>query len=68
MVSESLLLQNLHALLCDNLDDSVMIEIFYCQVEVNVSQDRSYAINFLASLSDWRDNEKSFFLKNDKHF
>ena len=68
MVSESLLLQNLQALLCDNLDDSVMIEIFYCQVEVNVSQDRSYAINFLASLSDRRNNEKSFFLKNDKHF
>ena len=68
MVSESLLLQNLHALLCDNLDDSVMIEIFYCQVEVNVSQDRSYAINCLASLSDRRDSEKSFFLKNDKHF
>jgi hypothetical protein len=45
-----------------------MIEIFYCQVEVNVSQDRSYAINCLASLSDRRDNEKSFFLKNDKHF
>lgn len=68
MVSESLLLQNLHALLCDNLDDSVMIEIFYSQVEVNVSQDRSYAINFLASLSDRRDNEKSFFLKNNIHF
>ena len=68
MVSKSLLLQNLQALLCDNLDDSVMIEIFYYQVEVNVSQDRSYAINFLASLSDRRDNEKSFFLKNDKHF
>ena len=68
MVSESLLLQNLQALLCDNIDDSVMIEIFNCQVEVNVSQDRSYAINFLASLSDRRDNEKYFFLKNDKHF
>ena len=68
MVSKSLLLQNLQALLCDNLDDSVMIEIFYYQVEVNVSQDRSYAINFLASLSDRRDNEKSFFLKNNKHF
>jgi len=68
MVSESLLLQNLNTLLCDYLDDSVMIEIFYCQIIVNGSQDRSYAINCLASLSDRRDNEKSFFLKNDKYF